>query len=296
MSRTSKTKQPFRIVEGPLDEVILMEGEEVAMMLYLNKDTWVDEGECEKGTLEKQVNLARELVTKDDLISGSRLMELGASMTVLAKHTEPDKNKLVKIILIHENDAKKGACDFGNFFGTTPQELINNGLYSDIAIALHLPPHRDVSFTLVAQALGGVKMKKAELKAHRAAMAKRKKIANLHVESSADAVASAGIASAGMTALAASKIKANAAKKKAAAAEDQDDTASAPSAASGGSGPSSEDVPTGSSPAPQPAPGRVRSRQRLPVVTAVRLSDDEPSPQHAQRAWVLDQEKKSHRF
>lgn len=298
MSRTSKTKQPFRIVEGSLDEVILMEGEEVAMMLYLNKDTWVDEGECEKGTLEKQVNLARELVTKDDLISGSRLMELGASMTVLEKHKEPDKNRLVKIILIHENDAKKGACDFGNFFGTTPQELINNGIYSDIAIALHLPPHRDVSFTLVAQALGGVKMKKAELKAHRAAMAKRKKIANLHVESSADADDRGGgrVASAGMTALAASKIKAHAAKKKAAAAEDQDDTASAPSAASGGSGPSSEDVPTGSSPAPQPAPGRVRSRQRLPVVTAVRLSDDEPPPQHAQRAWVLDQEKKSHRF
>lgn len=35
-----------------------------------------------------------------------------------------------------------------------PQDLIDSGLYHDIAIALHTVPHRAVSLTLVAQALG----------------------------------------------------------------------------------------------------------------------------------------------
>ena len=54
----------------------------------------------------------------------------------------------------------KGATDFGNFFGLTPEELINGGIYNDIAIALHTPPHRAVSLALLAQAVGAVKLRK----------------------------------------------------------------------------------------------------------------------------------------
>ena len=58
---------------------------------------------------------------------------------------------------MHEADPAKGGCEFGTFFGTTPQGLIDKGIYKDIAIALHTPPHRAVSLALVAQALGATK-------------------------------------------------------------------------------------------------------------------------------------------
>ena len=63
----------------------------------------------------------------------------------------------IRIVLVHENDPDKGGCEFGTFFGTTPQALIDEGIYKEIAIALHTPPHRAVSLALVAQALGATK-------------------------------------------------------------------------------------------------------------------------------------------
>ena len=63
----------------------------------------------------------------------------------------------IKIVMVHENDPSKGGCEFGTFFGTTPQKLIDEGVYKEIAIALHTPPHRAVSLALVAQALGATK-------------------------------------------------------------------------------------------------------------------------------------------
>ena len=41
----------------------------------------------------------------------------------------------------------------------TPQDLIDDGLYAMIAIALHAAPHREVSTALVAQACGAVPRK-----------------------------------------------------------------------------------------------------------------------------------------
>ena len=38
-----------------------------------------------------------------------------------------------------------------HFFNTTPQDLIDEGLYKTIAVALHEMPHREVSLALVAQ-------------------------------------------------------------------------------------------------------------------------------------------------
>jgi len=65
------------------------------MLLYLNQETWSDE------RLAEQVKQARE-----------------------------DK---LKIVMAHENDPEKGGCIFARFFETTPQELIADGLYRDIA-------------------------------------------------------------------------------------------------------------------------------------------------------------------
>ena len=35
----------------------------------------------------------------------------------------------LKVVLVHENDKEKGGCEFGDFFGTTPQELIDDGIF-----------------------------------------------------------------------------------------------------------------------------------------------------------------------
>ena len=70
-------------------------GESVVMLLYLNKDTWVEQGEV----LERDVRTARRL--------------------------QPDLTTL----MVHENDTEKGGCKFDDFFGTTPQELIDDGIY-----------------------------------------------------------------------------------------------------------------------------------------------------------------------
>ena len=66
-----------------------------AMLLYLNKDTWVEQGEV----LERDVRAARKV-------------QAG-----------------LKVVVVHENDKEKGGCEFGDFFGTTPQELIDDGIY-----------------------------------------------------------------------------------------------------------------------------------------------------------------------
>ena len=63
----------------------------------------------------------------------------------------------VDLLLLHENDFARGGCIFGHFFKTTPLELIEAGLFGPIAVAMHPVPHRDVSLTLAAQALGGAK-------------------------------------------------------------------------------------------------------------------------------------------
>lgn len=56
--------------------------------------------------------------------------------------------------MAHENDPERNGCEFAQMFQTTPQDLIDDGLYKSIAIALHEMPHREVSLALVAQACG----------------------------------------------------------------------------------------------------------------------------------------------
>jgi hypothetical protein len=45
----------------------------------------------------------------------------------------------ISIVLVHEKDTKKGGCDFGDFFGKAPEELIRppNNLFREIAIPLY---------------------------------------------------------------------------------------------------------------------------------------------------------------
>ena len=43
-----------------------------------------------------------------------------------------------------KQDPQCGACKFNDFFSTTPQDLIDAGLYDEMAIAMQPGEHRDV--------------------------------------------------------------------------------------------------------------------------------------------------------
>jgi len=117
------------VEERPNVRVLEAQGKSAAMLLYLNKNTWG----ARPGVLEHDVRAAG----------------FGVAGAASAEK--------MRIVLVHEADPAKGGCDFGTFFGTTPQGLIDEGIYKDIAIALHTPPHRAISLALVAQALGASK-------------------------------------------------------------------------------------------------------------------------------------------
>ena len=148
----------IQVVERRPDARVLeAQGTSVAMLLYLNKDTWA----AQPGVLERDVRatcsfghgLGAGLVR---MASNMReLRRMGSSLDERGAGTaSADK---IRIVLVHENDPAKGGCEFGTFFGTTPQGLIDEGIYKEIAIALHTPPHRAISLALVAQALGATK-------------------------------------------------------------------------------------------------------------------------------------------
>ena len=82
----------LRVVDS---QPVQASGVSAFMLLYLNDKTWVEQGDV----LERDVRTARE----------------GESG--------------LKIVMVHENDPKKGGCDFGLMFSTTPQELIDGGIY-----------------------------------------------------------------------------------------------------------------------------------------------------------------------
>jgi len=62
-----------------------------------------------------------------------------------------------KRVMVHENDGARGGCDFSIFFdGRTPQDLMQSGIYNDLALALYSGAFFPVSVALVADALGAV--------------------------------------------------------------------------------------------------------------------------------------------
>jgi len=83
------------------------------------------------------------------------LGEEGARLADLIR-TALQENR--RILLVHENDPERDGCEFGRFFQTTPDDLIQRGIYKTVAVALHTEPYRSVSYALAAQALGAVEI------------------------------------------------------------------------------------------------------------------------------------------
>ena len=131
------------------------------MLLYLNQDTWAAQPRVLEHDVRHTYSFAHGL--------GAGLVRIGTNMRELARASSSLRGSgggagasaggadKIKIVLVHENDPSKGGCEFGTFFATMPQGLIEEGIYKEIAIALHTPPHRAVSLALVAQAFGATK-------------------------------------------------------------------------------------------------------------------------------------------
>ena len=148
----------IHVVERRPDARVLeAQGQSVVMLLYLNKDTWA----AQPSVLEHDVRATHSFAHG----LGANLVRMASNMRELHRMgSSLNKREVgsasaakIRIVLVHEADPSKGGCEFGTFFGTTPQGLIDEGIYKEIAIALHTPPHRSISLTLVAQALGATK-------------------------------------------------------------------------------------------------------------------------------------------
>ena len=50
----------------------------------------------------------------------------------LQAQVEAARSQNVRVVLAHENDPDRGGCEFGLFFKTTPQDLIDDDLYGKI--------------------------------------------------------------------------------------------------------------------------------------------------------------------
>ena len=142
----------------------------VHMLLYLNDETWLTQGDV----LERDVRAALNAANAN----AGRLSRFRLGAAEMASGKKSQSKEKIKIILAHENDPKKGGCAFDKFFVNTPEGLVKAGIYrcerfellssegppsvpspvaSDVAIALHTKPHRDVSLALLARAFGATK-------------------------------------------------------------------------------------------------------------------------------------------
>ena len=85
---------------------------------------------------------------------------LGANGEALAEELRRARQSEFPIVMLHENDMDNGGCEFGRFFETTPQDLIQDGLYMALALAAYPGAFWPVSVALVAQALGATATKR----------------------------------------------------------------------------------------------------------------------------------------
>ena len=80
---------------------------------------------------------------------------LGEAGAKLGKELLAAKRAGFPIIMLHENDPAKHGCEFGVFFdGRTPSELLKEGIYTALALALYPGEFQSTSIALAALVLG----------------------------------------------------------------------------------------------------------------------------------------------
>ncbi len=78
----------------------------------------------------------------------------------LAEEVAAARAAKLPIFMTHENDAARGGCPFSRFYETKPQELIGDGLCTDLAFSCVPGVHRQVSLALLGKALGATAVRR----------------------------------------------------------------------------------------------------------------------------------------
>ena len=91
------------------------------MVVYLNKQTWVEPGERE--LLARDVRAAREITFGATAHTSRRAPKRSIRRLNAFNFTKTLEvaSRLVKVVLVHENDPSRGRCEFSDFFGSTPK-------------------------------------------------------------------------------------------------------------------------------------------------------------------------------
>jgi len=96
-----------------------------------------------------------------------RVMEATHMLLYLSKQTfygdpgqelaEEVRNALavgMPVVAVHERDRDRHGCEFSTFFSTTPSDLVDSGIYKEVAVAFVAGEARKVSYALFAKAIG----------------------------------------------------------------------------------------------------------------------------------------------
>ena len=114
--------QGLRITEEMPDDISCEELKATHFLLYLNADTFVGDSGMQLADQVRKVRAAK-----------------------------------MPIVMVHENDQQRGGCAFERICRVTASDLINDGLYTALAIAAYPGDnHRAISLALIAKALGAV--------------------------------------------------------------------------------------------------------------------------------------------
>ena len=86
---------------------------------------------------------------------------------ILAEEVRGARRKGISMITLQECDELKGGCAFDRFFYVTPDDLIDDGLFHDIAIALFSSDKEMlVSRAYLHKKLEGKEIKSADVQHH----------------------------------------------------------------------------------------------------------------------------------
>jgi len=86
---------------------------------------------------------------------------VGEAGTMLAQEVRLARMRHRPLVAVHECDPALGGCVFEHLFQSTPQDLINTGLYKRIAVPLEAGSHRQISLALVAKELGAATVRRS---------------------------------------------------------------------------------------------------------------------------------------
>ena len=102
--------------------------------------------------------LARKADSTHFILYLSKETWIGEAGDALAEEVRKARAAGLPITMVHSTADNADGCEFGELFATTPPDLIQDGLYTALALALYPPPFRHVSACLVARALGAKKL------------------------------------------------------------------------------------------------------------------------------------------